>query len=89
MTPCEINVYGPYPYYGCFAACWGKVLRGKEFNLKPFDFKSSADGRDSYESHEEIAGIPENLLLKPETSTHLNFSGKADFVKGCPLSDRR
>ena len=37
LTACEINVYGPYPYYGTFVACSRKIFEGKKFCSNPFD----------------------------------------------------
>jgi adenine-specific DNA methylase len=68
MTPCEINVFGPYPYYGTFTACAGKVERGKEYNNKPFDFKAIDNKRDAEFSNEVIHGNPNNVRLLAESS---------------------
>jgi putative DNA methylase len=62
VTPCEINVWGPYAYYGVFHACFGKVLRGKEYNKNPFDYRAAGGRSGSVPSaehiqHEELLGL--------------------------------
>ncbi len=68
MTPCEINVFGPYQYYGSFAACAGKVDRGKEFNIKPFDYKAFNNKREAVTSNEKINGSPDISMILAESS---------------------
>lgn len=81
LTPVEINVFGPYPYYGTFIACSGKVDKGKEFNLVPFDFKASGDNRNSEISNEVINGSSGNVLLEAKSSIDaLSNIRKANLV---------
>lgn len=68
LTPCEINVFGPYPYYGSFTACAGKVERGKEFNIRPFDFKAIENKREAIFSKEVINGNPNSVRILAESS---------------------
>ena len=81
LTSCEINVFGPYAYYGSFVACAGKVINGKKFNLNLFDYKASTDGRKSEDSNEIIKGGPLNLELEADSSKAMkNYGNKANLV---------
>ena len=75
-TPCEINVYGPYPYYGCFVACAGKVKKGKEFNLEPFDYKYFDNKRKAVVSKETIGGNADEIKLMAHSSISIEKSKK-------------
>ena len=37
-TTCEINVWGGVPTYGPYISNFGKVLSGKRFAARPYDF---------------------------------------------------
>ena len=87
-TPCEINVFGPYGYYGTYNACFGKVMQGKEFSLNPYDrrFKADEDGLSVLKNNvsiEKIAGNNDNLILFSQSSSQLELPASisnADFV---------
>lgn len=55
LTACEINVYGPYPYYGTFVACAGKIFEGKKFCSNPFDRIFAEDKQISVYRDEKIS----------------------------------
>ena len=68
LTPCEINVFGPYQYYGTFTACAGKVERGKEYNSQPFDYKCIGNKRKAEFRNEVINGNTNVVGLLAESS---------------------
>lgn len=82
LTPCEINVWGPYAYYGVYEACFGKVLRGKEFNFRPFDYRALGHKREAVSSGEYILGRKaENVNFESTSSLRLSNRDKTvDFV---------
>ncbi|MBW1935301.1 MAG: DUF1156 domain-containing protein [Deltaproteobacteria bacterium] len=81
LTPCEINVFGPYPYYGTFTACTGKVLRGKIFNNNPFDYHIFDDKREPLGSNENIKGDIQNPVLEARCSRRMtNHQKSISFI---------
>jgi len=71
LTPCEINVFGPYPYYGTFLACSGKVEKGKNFNQAPFDYITEDKQRKAYLSAETIIPTQSQTCLLARSSEKL------------------
>lgn len=82
LTPCEINVWGPYPYYGAFSACFGKVLEAKQFCQHPSDTRASDGKRVSVVSTESIRGLPATTTLRAASSAILSpyECAATDFV---------
>ena len=74
ITPCEINVYGPYPYYGSYIACAGKVIKGKEFNNEPFDYKCYGKKRKAVISKEIVDGNSTETKLHSCSSVSIENS---------------
>lgn len=82
-TPCEINVWGPYSYYGAFSACFGKVVEGKQFCWEPFDTKVDDKSRVSVRSGEHINGLTIGSSLASFSSGNLRSviqDATLDFV---------
>jgi adenine-specific DNA methylase len=78
ITPCEISVFGPYEYYGSYKACAGKVIAGKVFNLRPFDYYSLGVKRESRIINEKIDSKTATLICV--SSSSLNLSNHIDFI---------
>jgi len=94
-TPCEINVFGPYSYYGTFIACVGKVFEGKKYNIEPFDSILAEDRTERLPSKETFDATGTNLLCldstafkdglfdltitDPPYAGNVNYSELADF----------
>lgn len=71
-SPCEINVWGPYAYYGSYIACYGKVLEGKDLKNSCFEWENN-----SKKVEDMIRGVP---VLKSMSSTDIDDSKKYQVV---------
>jgi len=91
LTTCEINVWGPYPYYGVYRACFGKTLEGIRFAEDPFDwrgkqkvFQDAVRGTATLEADDSrtvpvsVAGA-DALITDPPYGGNVNYSELADF----------
>jgi len=72
LTPCEINVWGPYSYYGSYLACAGKVVNGKYYAQHPYDLRSG----------EKIFSdvVRSTAALKCESSSSVSLRTKAAVI---------
>jgi putative DNA methylase len=89
-SPCEINVWGPYPYYGTFTACFGKVLAGKRFAATPSDTRVLNNKRFSLTTGETVMKDGSKPMLYAQSSTDLSFLGTVDvdhLVTDPPYAD--
>ena len=73
-TICENSVWGSKYGRGTFSSVIDKIIRGKSFNIKPYDRICAGMTKDGNykttksESFEKIDGNPQNCLLLPEDS---------------------
>ncbi len=95
LTPCEINVFGPYPYYGTYIAGSGKTIEGKEFNHNPYDCTLGDKRTERFPSNEIISSANAHLscqdstaytngkvrlaITDPPYAGNVNYSELADF----------
>lgn len=91
LTTCEINVWGPYPYYGVYIACYGKTLEGIGFARNPFDWRGKQkvfqdDVRGTTHLEAEDARVVvvnvsriDGLITDPPYAGNVNYSELADF----------
>ncbi len=79
-TICESNVWGTSIGMGTFVSLFDAIIRGKCFNLQPFDRKIIKNKSVFENSQEKIHGTLENCILGCTTSQNIKFSLKADFI---------
>ena len=79
-TICESNVWGTSIGMGTFISLFDAVIRGKNFNLRPFDRKILEDKSIFEASQEKIHGTSENCELECTTSKNMKFPFKANLV---------
>jgi len=79
IDPCEINVWGGLATYGPFISSFGKTIKGKMFNINPFDWKHNSSGRTKIISKERFDGRNGDLLCQSSTSFKLERNS-VDFV---------
>ena len=79
-TICESNVWGTSIGMGTFISLFDAIIKGKKFNIQPFD-RNILEKKNIFEaSHEKIQGTLENCELDCSTSQSMKFPLKADMV---------
>jgi putative DNA methylase len=79
-TICESNVWGTSIGMGTFVSLFDAIIRGKCFNLQPFDRKIIKDKSVFENSQEKIHGTLENCIFGCKTSQNIKFSLKTDLI---------
>jgi putative DNA methylase len=79
-TICESNVWGTSIGMGTFVSLFDAVIKGKNYNLVPFDRKIKENKCDFISSKEKILGTPENCNLECTTSQNIKLPLKASMV---------
>ncbi len=79
-TICESNVWGTSIGMGTFVSLFDAIIRGKCFNLQPFDRKIIENKSIFEDSQEKIQGTLGNCMLGCTTSKDIKFPLKADFI---------
>ncbi len=75
LTVCENNSWGTGPGYGSFNACSRKVIDGKQFALKPYDFARNSDIQESF--RDPVRG---EAVLNAISSVKMALDEDVDFV---------
>ena len=91
LTTCEISVWGPYPYYGAYYACFGKTREGIRFAHDPFDWRgkekvyrdavrtgATLEAEDSRAVGVAVDAL-DALVTDPPYAGNVNYSELADF----------
>ena len=79
-TICESNVWGTSIGMGTFVSLFDAVIKGKNYNLVPFDRRIKENKSAFISSKEKILGTPENCNLECTTSQNMKFPLKASMV---------
>jgi putative DNA methylase len=79
-TICESNVWGTSIGMGTFISLFDAIIKGKCFNLQPFDRKIIKNKSVFKDSQEKIQGTLENCILGCTTSQNIKLSLKAELI---------